>query len=73
MASILMGVITAILIILICGVCFYVGYKIGYAKQPKEEQCLKTNPAMSEEQIKRAEGFANILNHANRHRAGDNR
>jgi hypothetical protein len=72
MASILMGVITAILIILICGVCFYVGYKVGYAKQPKEEQSLKTSE-MSEAQMKRAEGFANILNHANRHRAGDNR
>ncbi len=71
MASILMGVITAIFIILICGACFYVGYKVGYANSPKEEQREKANSTLTEAQQKRAEGFANILNQANRHKAGD--
>lgn len=69
MASILMGVITAILIILICGACFYVGYRVGYANQPKAEQSEKTTQ-LTEEQRKIAEGLANMLNHANRHKAG---
>ena len=71
MASILMGVITAILVILICGLVFLVGYKVGYANQPKEEQSEKTS-TITEGQQRLAEGFANILNHANRHKSGGN-
>ncbi len=71
MGSILMGVITAILVILICGVVFCVGYKVGYANQPKEEQNEKTS-TITEGQQRLAEGFANILNHANRHKSGGN-
>ena len=67
MSDILLGVITAILIILACGGCFYVGYRVGYNNRPKGEQIEKTSPKLTEEQKKMAEGFANILNHANRH------
>ena len=71
MANILIGVITAILVILACGVCFYVGYRVGYTNKPKEEQNEKTTTNLTKEQQRMAEGFANILNHANRHGAGD--
>lgn len=67
MASILMGVITAILIILICGVVFFVGYKVGISNQPKIEQSEKTTAEINERNKEIMQGMANILNHANRH------
>lgn len=70
MASILMGVITAILIILICGFVFYVGYRIGYANQPQTEQNVKAENERNKEIM---EGFANIVNYANRHKSGVNK
>lgn len=70
MASILMGVITAILIILICGFVFFVGYRIGYANQPKTEQNVKTENERNKEIM---EGFSNIVNYANRHKSGVNK
>ncbi len=68
MASILMGVITAILIILICGVVFYVGYKVGYENQPTpmiQEETPRNEPTKRQSEI--SEGMSNILNYANRH------
>lgn len=70
MASILMGVITAMLISLSCGGCFYAGYKVGYTNQPKTEETEKQTAEPTEEQKKIAEGLTNILNYTNRHKAG---
>ena len=71
MVSILLGVITALLIILSCGGCFYAGYRVGYANIPKEPQEEKPKAGMSEEQKRLYEGMQNILNHANRHGGGN--
>lgn len=67
MASILMGVITAILIILICGACFYVGYKVGVSNQPTTEEQEEAKQQATKRQSEINEGLANMLNYANRH------
>lgn len=69
MASILMGTITALIVILIGGGSFYVGYKVGYANLKTEQQEEK-KAELTEEQRRVAEGLANIFDYSNRHKAG---
>ena len=71
MANILMGVITAILIILLSGAVFYIGYKVGYANTPKEPQEEKPKAEMTQEQKRLYEGIQNMLNYSNRHGGGN--
>ena len=71
MASILMGTTTALIVILICGGSFYIGYRFGCINSKNAPQEEKTRAEMTEEQKRLVEGFTNILNHANRHRGGD--
>ena len=71
MLSILLGTITAMLIILGCGGCFYAGYKVGYTFQPKATEEEKPKAEMNEEQRRLYEGMQNILNYANRHGGGN--
>ena len=71
MASILMGTTTALIVILIGGGSFYMGYRVGCVNSKNIPQEEKTKAELTEEQKRIAEGFNNILNHANRHKGGD--
>lgn len=74
MASILMGTTTALIVILICGGAFYVGYKVGCKNTQMPTEREKTSKDLTEEQKRVAEGFSNMLNYANRHnKGGDNK
>ena len=71
MLSILFGTITAMLVILSCGGCFYAGYKVGHTFQPKPTEEVKPKAEMNEEQRRLYEGMQNILNYGNRHGGGN--
>lgn len=66
MASILMGTVTAMLMLLMGGGCFICGYKAGSLQPPITDERSNTQP--TEEQKRLAEGFTNLLNYANRHK-----
>lgn len=73
MTSILMGTITALIVILIGGGSFYAGYKVGYTNRRAELQEEKTKTEPTEEQRRVAEGLANIFDYSNRRKVGGRR
>lgn len=74
MASIFLGAATALIVILIGGGAFYVGYKVGRNNTQIPTERENTNKDLTEEQKRVAEGFSNMLNYANRHnKGGDNK
>lgn len=64
MASILMGTLTSMIMLIIGGGCFLMGYRVCEMK-PAPDEKHDTQP--TEEQKRMAEGFTNLLNYANRH------
>lgn len=72
MASILMGSITALIVIGIGISAFYIGFKQG-ERLTKLNTTETASVQLSDLQQKRQEGFANIINHCNRHQGGGNK
>ena len=64
MESLLLGTSTMLTVLLIAIISFWAGYRFGELNTQDAEH-KKHEP--TEEQKRVAEGFANILNHANRH------
>ena len=69
MANILMGAVTALIILIVGAGCFIAGLKAIDTKIVVAEQKPRTVSEPTEEQRKIAEGLANMLNYSNRHQS----
>ena len=67
MASILMGAITALIILFVGTGCFIAGLKAIDAQLKSAQPERRVTAEPSEEQRKIAEGLSNMLNYGNRH------
>ncbi len=67
MASILMGAVTALIILIAGAGCFIAGLKAIDTQMEKTQPKPRTATEPTEEQRKIAEGLSNMLNYSNRH------